>query len=124
MFAKFDFEAKQAIYMAGEESRMLGHSHIDPHMLVAGILKWYGSSNPPPEFSGFTLQSYRDLIVHKKGRGYDPAKPCLSHTPSYINVLKYASDHNDRVTVKALIDAIVACNSTADPYSDVFSKGF
>lgn len=108
MFEKFDFNAIQAFYLAEEEVLQFGLRHIDVDLLVAGILRWYGP-NIPKELTSMTLAEYREKYETVYGRGHQCGlrPPGIVHTPALKRVLEYAYINNDKVTVDALVDAVL-----------------
>jgi Clp amino terminal domain, pathogenicity island component len=75
MFQRFTDRARQAIYLAQEEARLLRHDHVGPEHLLLGLLyEGEGVAATALESLGISLEGIREQIEEIIGRGQSPAE--------------------------------------------------
>ena len=89
MFQRFTDRARQAIYLAQEEARLLRHDHVRPEHLLLGLLyEGEGVAATALESLGLSLEDIRRQVGEIIGHGQQPADGHLPFTPQAKKALE------------------------------------
>jgi ATP-dependent Clp protease ATP-binding subunit ClpA len=89
MFERFTDEARRAVVLAQEESRMLGHDYIGAeHILLGLIQEGTGAAATALESSGVTYAAARRQVEESVGRGQSQRSGHIPFTPQSKKALQ------------------------------------
>jgi len=89
MFQRFTDRARQAIYLAQEEARLLRHDHVGPEHLLLGLLyEGKGLAATALESLGISLEGIREQVEEIIGSGQSPAEGHIPFAPQAKKALE------------------------------------
>ena len=89
MFQRFTDRARQAIYLAQEEARLLRHDHVGPEHLLLGLLyEGEGVAASALESLGISLEDIREQVEEIIGHGQSPAEGHIPFAPQAKKALE------------------------------------
>ena len=89
MFGRFTDRARQAVYLAQEEARLLGHDYVSTeHLLLALLYEGQGVAAKALEALGISREQARGRVEEITGRGQGSRNGHLPFTPSAKKALE------------------------------------
>jgi hypothetical protein len=89
MFQRFTDRARQAIYLAQEEARLLRHDHVGPEHLLLGLLyEGEGVAATALESLGISLEDVREQVEEIIGHGQSSAEGHIPFAPQAKKALE------------------------------------
>ena len=87
-FARFTEGAKNALGLAAEYARSLGHNYVGTEHVVAGLLEEGGETAKILNEQGITEENVKDLILRAVGKGDYVFNDNFGYTPRVKMILE------------------------------------